>query len=154
MPGDKIVNKTITDIANQVKSLAGWKIINIGQKEYMRLLPWNHSIFNAGPAEFLGLFQNASFVITNSFHGTAFSNIFRKPFLVPINNNLSPERTLSSRVTSLLQTLSLEDRLLPVDKSDFNTRLLNIEYNKTAPILEQLKEKSIEYLKSSLEVHK
>jgi hypothetical protein len=64
MPGDKLVNKGISRLACQISKMTGWKIISIGLKEYMLLNPLKHLIFNAGPAEFLGLFQNAAFVVT------------------------------------------------------------------------------------------
>ena len=34
------------------------------------------------PGEWVSLIRNASFVVTNSFHGTAFSLLFKKPFIV------------------------------------------------------------------------
>ena len=37
-------------------------------------------IEDAGPAQFLGLIKGAEFVLTNSFHATAFSVLFRRPF--------------------------------------------------------------------------
>lgn len=39
------------------------------------------------PEEFLHLFANATFVVTNSFHGSAFSILFHRPFCVNINQN-------------------------------------------------------------------
>ncbi|MED9872699.1 MAG: polysaccharide pyruvyl transferase family protein [Eggerthellaceae bacterium] len=41
----------------------------------------NGMITDAGPLEFLQLFSGASFVCTDSFHGTAFSLIYGKPFV-------------------------------------------------------------------------
>lgn len=38
---------------------------------------------DAGPLEFLGLIANSDFVITNSYHGTLFSVLFRKRFYCP-----------------------------------------------------------------------
>ena len=37
---------------------------------------------SAGPAEFLSLIDGADFVVTSSFHGTAFSHIYHKQFAV------------------------------------------------------------------------
>src|SRR5690606_1697067 len=51
-------------------------------------------------------FYDASFVITDSFHGTVFSIIFNKPFISLIN----PSRG-ASRFYSLLTALGLEGRL-------------------------------------------
>ena len=41
-------------------------------------------VLDAGPAEFLGLFRNAAYVCTNSFHGTVFATQFQKPFFTVV----------------------------------------------------------------------
>jgi len=150
MPGDKTVNQSITELARYISSVTGWSIISIGQKEYARLLFWRKSVYDAGPSEFIGLFQKASFVVTNSFHGTAFSINYRKPFLVPVNPHLSPEKSLSSRILSLLRTLELEDRILPTGTSLQNEEILSIDYEKAETILAQERKKSICFLKKAL----
>ncbi|MFR3922195.1 MAG: polysaccharide pyruvyl transferase family protein [Dysosmobacter welbionis] len=43
--------------------------------------PKARCILSAGPAEFLGLFRDAAYVCTNSFHGTVFSVQFQSPSL-------------------------------------------------------------------------
>ena len=150
MPGDKEVNKSITELAHQVSILTGWGIICIGQKEYMRLHPWRGSIFDAGPAEFLGLFQNASFVVTNSFHGIAFSVNYRKPFFAPVNQSLLPEKILNSRITTLLKTLKLEHRLLPVGEGLPSESILDVDYKPVEIILQEEKQRSIDFLRNAL----
>ena len=60
-----------------------------------------------GPGEFLGYMKNASFVLTNSFHGTAFSLIYDKPFSVVLNGTAT-----DARMTSLLEKLGLDDHAI------------------------------------------
>lgn len=57
--------------------------------------------------EWLRGFMDAEFVVTDSFHGTVFSIIFNKPFVVIGNEN----RGLS-RMSSLLRLFGLEERLI------------------------------------------
>jgi polysaccharide pyruvyl transferase WcaK-like protein len=57
--------------------------------------------------QWLQNFINAEFIVTDSFHGTIFSIIFNKPFIV-IGNK---ERGLA-RYSSLLRTFNLENRLM------------------------------------------
>lgn len=57
--------------------------------------------------DWLSLFRDAQFVITDSFHGTVFSIIFNKDFYVFCN----PKRG-NSRFTSLLQLVGLENRIV------------------------------------------
>jgi hypothetical protein len=151
MPGDKKVNKSISSLARQASAMTGWKVICIGQKEFMRLIPWQHSVFDAGPGEYLGLFQNASFIVTNSLHGTAFAINYRKPFLVPINQDLPPEKDLSSRIITLLKLLKLEYRLLPAGANLTREHVLELNYQSAESILFQEKQRSIDFLKNALE---
>lgn len=75
-----------------------------------RLHPRAELVLDAGPAEFLSLFQNAACVCTNSFHGTVFSIQFRRPFFTAAApaELREPER---SRTFSLLSRLGLTDRV-------------------------------------------
>ncbi len=71
-------------------------------------------VFDAGPAEFLHLVGHASFICTNSFHGTAFSFIFRKPFLAaPALGGLN------TRIESLLEAFGETDRFETGDDREF-----------------------------------
>ena len=72
-----------------------------------KLHPKAKLIFDAGPAEFLSLFQNAAYVCTNSFHGTVFSVQFQRPFFTAVApaELQDPER---SRTFSLLSRLGLK----------------------------------------------
>ena len=73
--------------------------------------PKAKQILDAGPAEFLGLFQNAAYVVTNSFHGTVFSVQFHRPFFTTVSpaELSAPER---SRTVSILSRLGLANRVI------------------------------------------
>ncbi len=150
VPGDKQVNKGITQMASRVSSLTGWKIICIGQKEYMRFNFMRHSIFDAGPAEFLGLFQNAACIITNSYHGCAFSINYRKPFYALINKDLNPEKSANSRITTLIKMLKLDDRLLSAQNVSAGKIDLHPDYQLAESILQNEKQRSVDFLKNAL----
>ncbi|HPF30329.1 MAG TPA: polysaccharide pyruvyl transferase family protein, partial [Lachnospiraceae bacterium] len=57
--------------------------------------------------KWLRSFIDAKLVVTDSFHGTAFSIIFNKPFFVLINKERG-----AARFTSLLHLFGLEDRII------------------------------------------
>lgn len=57
--------------------------------------------------------SQASFVLTDSFHGTVFSLLFERPFLSLINSERG-----TSRFTSLLDSVGLRNRL--IDKNHLN----------------------------------
>ena len=63
------------------------------------------------PGEWVSLVKNASFVVTNSFHGTVFALLFKKPFIVA---GLTGERaTANARAINLLRAVGLENRFTP-----------------------------------------
>ena len=94
--------------------------------------------------QWLAIFSNASFVVTDSFHGTVFSILFGREFY----NLCSPWRGLE-RVASLLKTLGLEKRQLshnnPVEPDD-----THIDWQDVNARLDVLRKESIEFLDGSL----
>ena len=95
-----------------------------------------------GPREFLGFFNNASFVITNSFHGTAFSILYGKQFIV------IPPIKRRERVDSLLNLFNLKSQLIEDDQEIDVIPI--VEYNKVNKIISSEKEKSLDFLLSNL----
>ncbi len=98
----------------------------------------NKIIRNAGPFEFLGLLQNADFVVSTSFHGVALSIANKRPFYAAINENAP------SRISDLLSLMKLEDRIIS-EKTD--TVLCDLDYEEANKIIEAEREKSVNYLK-------
>ncbi len=63
-----------------------------------------------GPLEWLGYIKAADRVITNSYHGTLFSIIFRKPFVFVALGGQKAD--YNERARSLLERLALTDRMV------------------------------------------
>lgn len=74
--------------------------------------PNSKVLFGVGPSEFIHLFQNASFVITDSFHGTAFATIFNRPMLGIVKSANSGD----GRLTTLLRIVGNENAIVQYDK--------------------------------------
>ena len=62
------------------------------------------------PAEWLGLFDRAEMILTNSFHGTAFSIIFRKNFFVDLGK--IGNAIHNDRAANLLKLFGLENQVV------------------------------------------
>ena len=63
------------------------------------------------PGEWVTLLKNASFVVTNSFHGTVFALLFKKPFIVAgLTGDKAPA---NARALNLLRAVHLEHRFAP-----------------------------------------
>ncbi|CAN7400606.1 glycosyltransferase [Pseudomonas sp. LjRoot71] len=96
------------------------------------------------PKSWIEGFQRATAVATDSFHGSAFSIIFKKPFITIVNKERG-----ASRFSSLLGALNLTDRLLsPYDEiKDLNT----IDWPATEKRIDTQTAYSIDFLRNSIE---
>ena len=70
---------TIREHARQIARQLGARLYSLN--DFAPLAYAERNISDAGPLEFLAWIKNAEFVISNSFHATAFSVLFHKPFL-------------------------------------------------------------------------
>ena len=136
-PSEKVV-KNILDIAEKYKL-------------EIRNIPYDFStngefIQNIGPCEFLSLIANASFVCTDSFHGTAFSLNFNIPFYA-FERNYGLAEKQSTRITSVLQKMNLLERYEPKDVQD----CFYVNFNNVNIILEEERNKARNYIRESLE---
>lgn len=95
-----------------------------------------------GPEEFISLFANAKYVLTNSFHGTVFSLIFHKKFLVQTELGDGKQ---NNRAKSLLETTNLEHRTLENSKIDIED---DIDWEDVDFRISELRSKSIDYIKN------
>ena len=94
--------------------------------------------------DFLYFLWNAEIILTDSFHGTAFSINFSKQFVA----YSAPK--YNSRIESILELFNLESRLV-VDKEDaFKVVEKKIDYSEVKIALEKERAKSNEYLRRAL----
>lgn len=109
--------------------------------------PKTECVFSAGPAEFLGLFRRATYVCTNSFHGTVFSIQFQKPFFTAVSPSemSAPEQ---SRIYSLLDRLGLANRI--IGKGDTAGLLYPVDWDAVSVRLNAERQKSLDYLRCAL----
>lgn len=94
--------------------------------------------------EWLGLFKAADMVVTDSFHGTVFSIIFKKEFIVLPNN-----RRGLTRIVSLLDNIGLLDRLI-TDFTNMPALYSQIDWSSVSSKLQKQAEKDLSFLENSL----
>lgn len=83
---------------------------------------WKYSSkqeYGIGPVRWLDLIHQAKFVISDSFHGTLFSVMFRKNFAVMLANE---EKGGANRIVNLLRHLGLDSRIISDDDSEAEIR--------------------------------
>lgn len=93
-----------------------------------------------GPDVFLALIDSAKFIVSNSFHATAFSLIFNKNFCV-----IKRQESINSRMTDLLKMVGLDDRIV----NSYNL-LDSIEYESVNERIEEIANDSYEYINKVL----
>ncbi len=122
-------------------------------KEFAQQKGLPYFVKSAGPAVrpddsvelWLSYFRDAAYVITDSFHGTAFSIMFNKEFYVYANVHRG-----NSRFESLLGLLGLEDRMmesLPENEEAVNWPEVNRK-------LEEERKMSVGWLKGQIQEEK
>lgn len=96
--------------------------------------------------EWLAMFRDAAYVVTDSFHGTVFSIVFEKPFITIANNVRGV-----NRFVSLLRTVGLETRLISsAEKLSKKLYCNSIDWQTVDAALSSVREKSMIYLEKAL----
>lgn len=116
--------------------------------EIINILSKEDPFYNTGPSEFVYLEKNAFLVCTDSFHSSIFAILYDRPFIVFEREGNG--KGINSRIETLLSKFQLSNRKYN-DKSITNENL-NHDYIEAYRILEKEREKSINFLRKSLEI--
>lgn len=135
-------NKDLIEVAKKVSKELGLPVYNI--------VPPPRAMFcgiprklDVGPCEFLSMIKHAEFVVTNSFHGTAFSTTFERPYVSVVTGKAD------TRMESLLSQLGLSDHLVTKDNIDVK-KMLSTDYSKVREKKAALRQTSFDFLKNAL----
>lgn len=99
------INPEIVNFAKRLKKKTGYRIVYI-PFPLVGLLKCRCEI-TVGPAEWMGLFKNAEYVISDSFHGVVFSLLFNRKFFAKADGHHK-----NRRVEQLLKLVNLSDRTM------------------------------------------
>lgn len=123
-----------------------------------RVTPSLHQVMRTGKtiylpnlSRFLGLIKYATFMVTDSFHGTAFAINFGTQFVNVLSSNRGNSNidATKTRNLSILELLHLQDRVLR-RYDDFDCFNSKIDYLLVNNILKRERERSISVLKEML----
>lgn len=143
-------SKKILHLAHQLRLSLKLPIVKICKRAILNpMYRGIKNITDAGPLEFLALFMNASYVLTNSFHGTAYSVNFQVPFYTV----LSSTRTNNSRIEDFLGMLNMKDRIV-MENEILDNNIINTinKKNSVSVILDEKVKFSIDFFKKSIGV--
>lgn len=102
--------------------------------------------YDVDPVRFLNILRGADYVCTDSFHGTAFSIIFEKDFTVFDRYNNNSKNSKNSRIQSLCENLSLQNRRFAGEGISTD----KIDYAAVSQTVAEYRAKTEQYLKDSL----
>lgn len=135
--------KLLLKALNEATNKLGLNVIDISPCE------WKINAYKRvpvlGPSDFLGYISKASYIVTNSFHGTMFSLIYHKKFWGVLPS------LKGSRISGLLHEIELEDRLISSDRLSKNVEWKQeIDYSIVEIKLEELRKKGDVFLEENL----
>ncbi|MDO5328809.1 MAG: polysaccharide pyruvyl transferase family protein [Coriobacteriia bacterium] len=135
-------NKFFDNIIKIIAKAKGLKIIKITLE--LKKIFNKDTIVCPSVDKWLTYFYHASYVITDSFHGTVFSVNFNKQFCV-----IAPPK-FSDRLTNILSITDLENRI--IDNQNQIDCMLNtdIDYSKVNKIIQQERNKAHIFLERSI----
>lgn len=108
---------------------------------------FNHFVkkYDSGPEDFLAYIDHAALVLSSSFHGTAFSLIYHKPFYV--FNGMK-----DNRIASILMKTKMTERSLESVSDTERVTLEAPDVEVIEKLLEEERQKSREYIGALLEI--
>ena len=98
----------------------------------------------ASPEKFISYIKNANCIFTTSFHGVALSILFEKKFYAIRQNS-----NVDNRIESLLKQLNILNQFITMIDRPINCK---IDYSRVNYKLEDLRNKSLKYLKDALRI--
>ena len=105
---------------------------------------------DCSPFEVLSYFNNAEYIITDTFHGSIFSIINHKKFVTLVRKSIGNSYGNEEKLTDLLKTLDLNKRMI-YDVDDLENIIYeSIDYKSVEKILKIEREKTKKYIKENI----
>ena len=98
------------------------------------------------PEKWLRLLKNAEYVVTNSFHATAFSVMFHKKFFTVVHGERN--KGINIRMYEFLRSIGLEDRIYSGVPAELE--MSEIDFTEADKTIQELKKISLQFLYDNL----
>ncbi len=107
------------------------------------------SLYDVGPDDFLNLLRGASYICTDSFHGSCFSIIHKKSFVIFNRYSEGSKNSKNSRIDTLCDNLGLKEKRYKTIDGLADQLEAEINYNQVTMKLEKLRQETDAYLDES-----
>lgn len=115
------------------------------------LMDWhNLNWYTSDPAEFVYSIAHADLIYTDSFHGTVFSILYQRPFVICDRQLSDSEHCMNSRIDTLLSLFHFEERFGTEANHYALQDPMHIEYPDVEGILNRERERSADFLKQAM----
>ncbi|RHB29416.1 polysaccharide pyruvyl transferase family protein [Bacteroides nordii] len=117
------IDSKAVEFVNKMKNLTGYKVINLvlSSREKFKSDKLVHAYT---PKEFVGYIKHASFIITNSFHCSAFSSMYKKNF------RFIPKSWANERLVSLEELFGYKVIMTQEMINKFTVEDMPLDYSK------------------------
>lgn len=136
----------IYSIIKKAQKVLGCKVYYLNGNKSEFLMPHSKIIKGVGPMEFVDLFRHASFVITDSFHGTAFSTIYNIPMISVVNTDQK-----DGRMSTLRNVVGGSRSIVPFNANLSFSKDSVLDFRADSQKITDLSKDSISVLKEMLE---
>ena len=145
------------EFASRLSAETGCRIVALqhvdeyvrSDEDYADETPWA-----VGPGDFLNLIRNAEWVLTDSYHCTAFSMQYERKFFTFRRYHRKTKQSTNSRLDTLLAQCGVTERLLSGEEEISACTGLEIDFADVHSRIARLREYSWKYLTDALEDRK
>lgn len=140
-------SKYIYGLAKKIGKELNAEVVNI-KSGYVRIKGDEGitHLYDVGPREFISIFSHAVYVITDSFHGTAFSINFNIPFTTLLN----PVSNMNSRALSILELTNTMDRLIFDNGDNREPDKLDVDFTPVNAIINDWRANSLFFINKEI----
>lgn len=118
-------NEAIHNFVTNLSKITDLQVVHVGHNRNFKYKNCRDVV--PSPDQWVWLIKNARFVVTNSFHGTAFSINFHKDFFTGL---LNPEsRPANVRMKDILQKAGLKNRLIDYTAENVVEKMITGDIN-------------------------
>lgn len=137
------LGERIDDVVNKIASQRNLRVINMLDLD-------NFEHYTTSPEEWIYLIHHAELIYTDSFHGTVFSILFKRPFVVCDRIGKGIYSQMNSRINTLLKQFNLSSRRGMSSNSYEIDDPYNIEYGDVDSLLKFKRQEAYDYLNASI----
>lgn len=143
--------KDIRESIRNLRKESGIKIVNLPHIDNYHSIDddlGDINLYDVDPFDFIKLIRDASYIVTDSFHGSVFSIIFHKKFITFYRKNPKRKGSTHSRIDSLFSIFNIKNRIY--NDNIYAEIQKEIDYNFVDTKLDDMRTSSILFFKECL----